>query len=207
MKSLHNSALRLVLLNQYKILSLLDEDNADYYNYYKDIIVEGIEKKYPILLETIGFGGSEVPVEVSDGADLILEIFNKVQYSIEKMNLNAQRDIKEKYHIYFDGFNINNETERPYYTYINFVRKHKEVTFPDVGDGRNRLTLYHYKQMMNNYMEYRDHEILNEEKIRKICIRKGEEISAYEAILMNFPETGPTPSLQFVKEDKTYQSE
>lgn len=201
MKSLNNSALRLVLLNQYKILSLLDKDNKDYYSYYNDIIVEGIEKKYPILLETIGFGGAEVPLEVSDDADLILEMFYKVQYSIEAMELSAQEDLKEKYHIYFNGFNINNETERPYYTYINFMKKYNEVKFPYVGNG-SRLTLYHYKQMMNNYMEYRKCEILNEDKIRKICIRKGEENNAYEAILMNFPESD-TPSLRFAKEDKS----
>lgn len=206
MKSLENSALRLIMFNQYKIMSLLNKNNEDSYCYYQDIIVEGIEKKYPILLETIGFGGSGVPVKVSEEVDLILEIFCKVQNSIIELEMDVQRELKADYHIYFEGFNASNETERPYYTYNKFVRKYNEAKLPASGNGSSGLTLYHYNKMMKNYMKYGEQEILDEEKIREICLRK-DELAPYEAFLVNFKELGSSQPMQFIKEDKTYHSD
>lgn len=205
LQSLENSALRLILFNQYKIMNLLNKNNEIFYSYYQDILVEGIETKYPALLETIEFGSSGVSVKVSDDVDLILEMFCKVQNSIQKVNLDVQRELEEGYHIFFDGFNIDNEAERPYYTYSKFVHKYKEVKLPAAGDGSSGLTLHHYNQMMNSYMRYRSCEILSEEKIRKICIKKGEKAGAYEAILVDF--TDSTHPFQLIKEDKSYQTE
>ncbi len=205
MQSLENSALRLIMFNQYKIMGLLNKSTEDSYSYYQDIIVEGIETKYPMLLETIGVGGSGVPVKVSDDVDLILEIFHKVQNSIARLDFEVQKELKEGYHIYFDGFSTSNETERPYYTYNKFVHKYNEVKLPIAGDGSSGLTLHHYNRMMNSYMEYRPYEILSEEQIRKICIRKGEEAGAYEAILVDFTDSGTFPPLQLIKEDIAYK--
>lgn len=207
MQSLENSAIRLILFNQYKIMDLMTKSTEDFYCYYQDIIVNGIEKKYPVLLETIEFGGAGVPVNVSEDVELILEIFCEVQSSIVKLDADVQKDIKDNYHVYFDGFNANDELEQPYYTYNDFVHKYEEVKLPESGDGKSGLTLHHYNQMMNCYVKYRSDEILDEEKIRNICIRKGEEAGVSEAILVDFTDSGSSQQLQLIKEDKSYHLE
>lgn len=208
MQSLENSAIRLIMFNQYKIMSLLNRnDEEDFYGYYQDIIVNGIEKKYPVLLEPISFGGAGVPIKVSEDVELILEIFCKIQSSVRKLDTEIQRDIRKGYHVYFDGFDAGKDIEQPYYTYYEFVQKYKEVKLPQKGDGESGLTLHHYNQMMNSYMKHGSDEILDEDKIRSICIRKGEEAGGSEAILVDFTDPGSSLSLQLVKEDKTYHLE
>ncbi|KKK34729.1 hypothetical protein WN59_06785 [Salinicoccus sediminis] len=208
LQSLENSAIRLLMFNQYKIMSLLGRnDEGDSYDYYQDIIVNGIEKKYPVLLESISFGGAGVPIKVSEDVELILEIFCKIQGSIRKLDDEIQRDIKKEYHIYFDGFDAGNNIEQPYYTYYEFLNKYKEGKLPQKGNGESGLTLHHYNQMMNSYMKHGSDETLDEDKIRSICIRKGEEAGVSEAILVDFTDPGTSLPLQLVKEDKTYHLE
>lgn|GEM_PF-5467727 len=208
MQSLENSAIRLLMFNQYKIMSLLSSnDEEDSYDYYQDIIVNGIEKKYPALLESISFGGEGVPIRVSEDVERILEIFCKIQGSIRKLDARIQREIKKEYHVYFDGFNACNDIEQPYYTYYEFLQKYKEVKLPQKGNGQSGLTLHHYNQMMNSYTKHSSDEILDEAKIRSICIKKGEEAGVSEAILVDFTAPGSSLPLQLVKEDKAYHLE
>ena len=200
---LKHMSVRLILFNQFKMLSLLDKESEISYNYYMDILVQGIRKKYPIVLEAVDPQTEEVSEEVSDELDLLLDIFNKVQRSVNMMDNGMQKHLKENYHIDFDGFDYKNEIEKPYFTYYCFLKRYYNSNLPIENRSHDRLSLAHYREMIRTYLSSDYTGLLNARQVADICIPVGGE----QTILNNSVFNIKDKESMMVSEDKAYQKD
>lgn len=203
MKILEHLSVRLILFNQFKILSLLDKESEISYNYYMDILVQGIRKKYPVVLETVDSKTEEVSEEVSDELDLLLDIFNKVQRSVSMMDSGLQKHLKENYHIDFDGFDYKSEIEKPYFTYYCFLKRYHSSKLPIESGTQDKLSLEHYRHMIKSYLSSNYTGLLNDKQIKDICIPAGHDQNVLNKPVLNIK----TEKTMMVSEDKAYQND
>ncbi|MFC3419289.1 YfbU family protein [Salinicoccus hispanicus] len=205
MKNLESPVTRLICFNHYKILSLLDPINRSSYNYYMDILVEGIQKRYPDILEMIDAEG--VAVDVSDEVDLILEMFGKLEKSLDRLPVEVRSELVDKYHVYFGGFDCSSKVEHHCFTYYNFLKRHQKIKIQKRKGMHKKLSLYHYRQMMVTYRSLGYVTVLSADQIRRVCIRKGRESQLLRPMHISLPDTGGMNSVQLVKEDTFYLKE
>ena len=198
-KDLENPLARLMLLNQFKIMSLLDPENHTSYCYYMDILTEGIQKKYPHVMEMIS--GEEVTMEVAGEVDMILAIFSKIERSMAQLTEGAREELSAGYHVHFTGFDSSSNVEYHHFTYWNFLVRHRETEMQNTADDTYNLSLHHYRQMMLNYKPYEYMDLLSFEEIRNVCIGKGNEMEMLRPKNLNIVEVGSLQPLQVVKEN------
>ncbi|MCG1010614.1 YfbU family protein [Salinicoccus sp. ID82-1] len=200
MINLENPVMRLLYFNQYKILSLLDPINRSSYGYYMDILVEGIQKRYPDILEMVNAEG--IRVDVSDEVDLILEMFAKLEKSLDCLPDELRNDLVDKYHVYFGGFDCSSKVEHHCFIYYNFLKRHQKVNIQKRTGMHANLSLHHYRQMAVTYRSLGYVAVLSAEQIRRVCIRKGRESQLLRPIHINFPEPWGAGGAQLVKEER-----
>lgn len=127
-----SKAHRILLINQYKILGLLDEENKDYYDNLVEIYEWGYTKLYLEAQDLIY-------EELSDDAQIfvwdVLGMYDLINVHMEE-NPSECEKIKSHDHSAFGGFNGNNETDmmgfaqylverEGYYDSIKNARKQK----------------------------------------------------------------------------------
>lgn len=205
MRNLESPVMRLMCFNHYKILSLLDPVNRSSYSYYMDILVEGVQKRYPDILEMIDTEG--VALDVSDEVDLILEMFTTLEKSLDLLPDDVHDDLVDKYHVYFGGFDCSSKAEHHCFTYYNFLKRHQKVKVQKRKGMHTKLSLYHYRQMVVTYRSFGYVTVLSADQIRRVCIRKGRESQLIRPRHLNLPDAGGTNGLQFVKEETLYFKE
>ncbi|HCC79694.1 MAG: hypothetical protein A2X25_08965 [Chloroflexi bacterium GWB2_49_20] len=102
---------RLMLINQYEILKVLDNDNKKFYDELIEILKNGFEMFYSNIVEWLSEDMSH------DAGQLVLDILS-IYRGIEtyKRNNPSDDEIANHYWGYFKGFDGNNE-----YAYRNFT--------------------------------------------------------------------------------------
>lgn len=106
---------RLILLNQYRILSILDPNEKDAYEESISVLQNGYEKHYERLHP--GLNTSIVTAEQSSFVHQSLSMFDRLENAIDDGKFLLSDGLKSK--IRFVGFSENYEPE--YYSYANFV--------------------------------------------------------------------------------------
>jgi uncharacterized protein YfbU (UPF0304 family) len=102
---------RIILINQYRVLSLLNKDEADHYNELIEILENGYEIFYSMIDEWLC---NDMPTEEGQFVLNILDLYR----AIEDLKRSSQNE-KLHGHVYshFAGFDGNNETK-----YMGFAR-------------------------------------------------------------------------------------
>ena len=102
---------RLILINQYKILSKLCPDDSEHYNELREILEDGYEIFYSQIDEWISQDMSK-----SEG-EFVLEILNLYRAIEDYKRMSKDQEIINKSYSYFRGFDGNNEGQ-----YMQFSR-------------------------------------------------------------------------------------
>lgn len=109
---------RLILANQYEILSRLTEDEYEkkQFENLKDIFVSGYSRYYSVATE---YFSDEVSDDECKFVTDVLSLYRDLYYSREHCK-EAQESIKET-EVLFKGFDLNDETEVKYYSFYRFL--------------------------------------------------------------------------------------
>lgn len=140
---------RLILANQYRILALIDQENADQYAHWREALEYGYPSAYMQVFDDIYDGLSEEEcIFVVD----VLSMYEALQ--------NAHRKYGEEFGtaaaVAFPGFDGNNET--PFMTYARFIRE-KEGRFDYLTVAEEDLnshftSLAVYERMLEVWRKY-----------------------------------------------------
>ena len=162
---------RLILANQYKILTELSRLREDDYQAERNMVNQEIfENGYEGEYHEVFQGYDEVvPVEISKETSAILNMYNRINDAIElftpeeKLSLDLDK-------ITFEGFDANNDD---HYRYLKFITekldkwgKYKNVNL----NSHSISSIRKYRKMLDKFNEF-SHEFgtnLNLEQIRKI---------------------------------------
>jgi uncharacterized protein YfbU (UPF0304 family) len=157
---------RLFLINQYRILTLLDEEGeADYYRKCIRILESGYEFHYYVLDQFI-----DDPMTAEESHEILdtLSMFQVLKDSYER--LEGKSGIEE-WHIKFIGFDGNYETGEM--GYVGFLAKHDD-RFTDIIDrdslNSHSPTLDRYRKMLAHFQRnFPDSRILTKEQILEVA--------------------------------------
>ncbi len=127
---------RLSLINQFKIIQLLDPKNSKDYESNLEILRNGYEGLYEDVLSEVQSSLSE---EATSFVYDTLHMFQSIHYYCID---NSADPNTTKYHSKFDGFDGNNETQ--YYGIANWLIQNEKM-YPDLS-----------KCMMNSHSERLD---------------------------------------------------
>ena len=108
---------RVMLANQYKILSLLDPNNADEYDMVREALEHGYESYYSDAFARVVYEGELS----SDDIRLVkhaMDLYGALQRSYDKLEDEDKAEIREE-RLDFPGFDGNHETK--FLTYSEFV--------------------------------------------------------------------------------------
>ena len=97
---------RRILLNQYKILSVLDPNGKDDYQESISILENGFENEYENLAPDLH---PEVSLEISEFVRHVLDVYDRIGRAIEKNNMELSES--QRIHSLFHGFNSSSEDE------------------------------------------------------------------------------------------------
>ena len=136
---------RLLLANQYRILSMLEKERADEYDALREALERGYEAVYEDRIFLDIFDG--LPVEECRFGQEVMALYWTIQRSYEELPDKAGIDER---HIVFRGFDGNYETE--YLAYARYVVE-KEQRFPYLKLGRARFNSHmpmveHYRRQI-----------------------------------------------------------
>ncbi len=151
---------RLILANQFRILELLDPENAEGYSIKQKILHEGFMLEYDNLL----LGYDEVPEEVCREVTDILDMFRALFCAIK---LHPKAAINKK-HAKFQGFDGNNEELHLAYArfLIEDLNHWEESKLPDLNS--HRQVLGRYRAMLRHWMETPERFELTPEDVNRI---------------------------------------
>ena len=102
---------RVILINQYRILSALNKDAEDHYNELIGILENGYEIFYSMIDEWIL---DDMPI---DNGKFVLNILDLYRAIEDLKRSSKNQDLHKHHHSYFAGFDGNNETQ-----YMGFAR-------------------------------------------------------------------------------------
>lgn len=162
---------RLILANQYKILSDLSRLREDDYQAERNLVNKEIfENGYEGEYQEVFQGYDEVvSVEVSEETSAILNMYNRINDAIElftpeeKLKLDLDK-------ISFEGFDANNDD---HYRYLKFITEKLDKWEKYKNDNLNShsiSSIRKYRRMLDKFKEF-SYELgsnLNFEQIRQI---------------------------------------
>ncbi len=137
---------RLMLWNQYEILKLLDQENAEDYENYQEILLQGFEYDYDSLVS----GMDDIPKDVSEEVYDILQMFRCLAFSFERLDDTAELTKED---VMFEGFDGNEEI--PHYIYAKWLirdnGKYEELSKCDFNSHWRKLDKY--REMLERFNE------------------------------------------------------
>jgi len=156
---------RRLLANQYHILSLLDEDNAEHYDNLRDALENGYEAAY--LYELFGWMLAPLPPWQCKLVVDAMNMYSSIQRSYEVLD---DKTAIEEWRTWFPGFDGDEETT--YMGYARFVVE-KERRFtdlkPNTEDFNSHMpTLERYRRMIPVWKSIDNHDQLTREDIISI---------------------------------------
>lgn len=139
-----------LLLNMKKDMT---PNSSDDYQKYIDIIVNGIESRYPEVFEYVGYGEHSVTNTISDEVDSILTMYQTMQRALNYYSEEERMSLLQEYDVRFPGFSAD-DAEQGYLIYYNFLQKHDRASLPEViNQTYASLSLQEYRDMYQTYCE------------------------------------------------------
>jgi len=138
-----SKAQRALLLNQYRILEILDTKNAEQYRNFQKILERGFTILYSDIIRVC----DEMTVEEGRYVLDVLDVFRTLKSSYEqladKSGINPER-------LKFEGFGGNGESQLTRFT--EFLKEHAQYkeTVPDSINSHSP-TEYRYRPMVERY--------------------------------------------------------
>lgn len=154
---------RLLLYNQYRILSALHPDEKKFSRVAEEVLLKGYRHDYKSIVE--GFH-DDLPVEISKEVIDVLQMYRCLHNSY--LNLSNKRGISEA-DVKFAGFDGNKESGHCAYVdfFIQIYGRYKE--FADVDPNSHWPNLDKYRKMMTVWKQHGQHDgNLNKNQISKI---------------------------------------
>lgn len=157
---------RLMLINQYKILEALYEEDRDFYSNCREVLEEGYELHYQDLFLTI----SDIVIKEEECKEVldILDMFRAITFSYRK--LEDKQGLSE-YMIKFDGFASNDEEEYKRYAYTRYfilkLDRYKELQYngKDTDYNSHAPKLPKYRRMLQQWKKAANKDELTKEEI------------------------------------------
>jgi uncharacterized protein len=159
---------RLILINQYKILEMLNPEEEEFYALNRKILENGYANHYDEIFEWLP---DEIPEEVATEVWDILQMYRTLNFSYE--NLKDKGDIKEE-DLKFPGFDGNEEAQ--YMNYAKFIL-HDLNRYEELRDDSNHPNynshfpmLWKYRKMLSVWksISHRYNNNLTLDEIKKI---------------------------------------
>ncbi|EPH64482.1 YfbU domain protein [Enterococcus faecium 13.SD.W.09] len=154
MKHFMDNFQRLSLLNQFEILSKIDDKNRSYYETKIEILKEGFEYHYDEYIW--GELSDPLPKEDSRFVLDVLTMYKNIINSKSNLDPNDQEKI-ESHDTYFKGFDYNDPKEVKLASYAEFfiekLDRFKELIEDEEFEGFNSHfpTTSTYQRYLNNY--------------------------------------------------------
>lgn len=120
------------------------------YDYYIDIVINGIESKYHEIFEHIHHVDNGISKEISEEVELILRMYHCIETSFEFLNYDEQQSLSQKYMVNFAGFRSDIEGEHQYVSYYRFLKKHGHQKLPKVIENPN-IDVAIYRRMVAKF--------------------------------------------------------
>jgi len=158
---------RLILANQFKILSIIDEDNSDGHKYCEDIVTHGYEGFYDELYTGIY---NPTPQEICTETFDILDMYRGIENSVAGLNESDKKKLDLE-RIEFKGFDANNDSHYGFMSFLveradrydeykgKYINSHTASTldkyrrmlkvFNTFGSDRNNMTGDHLKKLID----------------------------------------------------------
>jgi uncharacterized protein YfbU (UPF0304 family) len=141
---------RQVLINQYKILALLDKDNRSEHERNAQILEDGHAALYHDVFSNLADSSTE---EVGEEVHQILTMFRVIDSSIKRLSPEEQ----ERFNVSaltFGGFDGN---EPGHHSFARFIMEKMELysehNYNDIN-SHSRASLPHYRGMLAAYKNY-----------------------------------------------------
>lgn len=128
-------------------------ENYMNYDYYIDIVINGIESKYDEIFEHIHHMDNGISKEVSEEVEIILRMYHCIGTSFEFLTFDDQQYLRKKYIIGFGGFRSDMEEEHNYLSYYKFLKKHEQKKLPKVIENPG-LNIEVYRRMLIKFKDF-----------------------------------------------------
>ncbi|WP_022850933.1 YfbU family protein [Limisalsivibrio acetivorans] len=164
---------RLILINQYKILKELTDNDIEERQYDKniEILLRGYELEFEYLCEF------DDNIFERKECEKVLAILNLYRVITNIVNQNDYDEVKEHSRFLFEGFDGNNETE--YLRYAKFYLEDPEK-FEELSNGRENDSFNSHSPMLNVYERMLD-EWENIPTVKKYQLTKEEILRILDA--------------------------
>jgi len=156
---------RLILINQYKILSSLNKDDEKHYSEKIEILENGYEKIYESLIENF----ASTPLSV-DECNFVMDVLEMYGTGITLSFHNLKSKTLTELDIHFPGFNTNEEIN--YYSFALYwletldrygeIQEISKGKYRGIGQNADR-----YRTMIKKWKEFERYN-LSEEQIREL---------------------------------------
>ncbi|MCD2137809.1 YfbU family protein [Salinicoccus halitifaciens] len=128
-------------------------ENYRNYEYYIDIVINGIEGKYDEIFEHIHHMDEGISKKVSEEVEIILRMYHCVETSFEFLSHSDQQCLRKKYIIDFAGFRSDIEGEHKYLSYYRFLKKHEQQKLPRVIENPD-IDIETYRKMLLKFKDF-----------------------------------------------------
>lgn len=141
---------RLLLANQFELLSKMDKENKHDYEKKVEILKEGYEIHYDeFIWDELC---DQLPKEDSQFVLDVLNMYRDINFSISNLDSNDQEKI-ESNNIFFQGFDYNDPKEAKLAFYAKFFIK-KLNRFPELIEDKKFDGFNSHQLMMDTYERY-----------------------------------------------------
>src|SRR5699024_7440778 len=123
------------------------------YDYYIDIVINGIESKYDEIFDHIHHMDNGISKEVSEEVEIILRMYHCIETSFEFLTFDDQQYLRKEYIIDFGGFRSDMEEEHNYLSYYKFLKKHQQKKLPKVIENP-ALNIEIYRRMLIKFKDF-----------------------------------------------------
>jgi uncharacterized protein YfbU (UPF0304 family) len=160
---------RLLLVNQYRILAILDKDNASSHQINADILEEGHIGLYSSITDSLSNGST---AEVGEEVHQILTMFRVIDNSLASLDAGERQQLDSK-SLEFEGFDAN-EPEG-HYSFARFIMSrlglYQEHNPLDLN-SHSGLSLPGYRAMLRIYKSFSNRSYLTAEQLQQLANAK-----------------------------------
>ncbi|CAM4324967.1 YfbU family protein [Lacicoccus alkaliphilus] len=128
-------------------------ENYRNYEYYIDIVINGIESKYNEIFEHVHHMDEGISKKVSEEVEIILTMYHCIETSFEFLSHSDQQYLRKKYIIEFAGFRSDIESEHKYLSYYRFLKKHEQQKLPRVIENPD-MDIETYRKMLLKFKDF-----------------------------------------------------
>lgn len=137
---------RLILLNQYRILSIIDPSEKEGYEENINILEAGYELEYPNLQSGLEFS---VSVKECEFVNDVLDVFDRIGYAIDDNKIELPKDLS--WRAKFSGFDGNHEGNLLRYAIFVINKQEKFQRLKMSNFNSHCPTIGRYEQLISRW--------------------------------------------------------